>query len=136
MNLDRLPWLRRWIEKLIGIWYEGVEPPRRLNSMVADFEALHPSASAAEWRAFAIRLIRTSYQTGFARGFEYEARQLALPDPDAIADREQPGWRDNSPPVSLLGEGPHYPPSPIVPVGSEEERIMNQLAERKRTMGR
>ena len=135
MNIARLPWLRRWVEKLFGLWYEGVVPPKRLDVMVDDFESFHPDATPAAWRAFALRLIKTSYQTGFARGFEYDGRLADLPDPDAVADREHPGWRDNSPPVNLLAEGPHYPPSPIIPVGTEEERIMNQLAIRKKTVG-
>jgi hypothetical protein len=58
------------LEKLIGHFYEGPEPPPRLTEAVLAFRAARPDASADEWQAMAVRLSEDAWRAAYARGLE------------------------------------------------------------------
>jgi hypothetical protein len=58
------------LEKALGRFYEGPEPPPRLTEELKLFRVMHPLATPAEWEAVAARLIVNAYRDGYVRGFE------------------------------------------------------------------
>lgn len=98
--------VRDAIERWLGTYYEGPEPPERMTVQVTVFANVFPHATRAEWVAFAQRAIYEAYCSGYVRGAEYVERapETWLPevDPTEIADATMPGWRDE--PVVLHAE--------------------------------
>lgn len=89
-------WVTKWVETWFGIWHEGPEPPRRLSEVVLRWMDLHPQATRKEWASFAMFHAHQAYRSGWARGYEWSARQdssLSKVDPEALADRLDPSWR-------------------------------------------
>lgn len=88
--------------------------PERYADLVADFANRAPTATRAEWVAFAQEHARHVYQAGFQRGYEHserlEVKPWDLTDPDAIADAYDPDWRNGSG-IDLTGD-PGYVPEP------------------------
>lgn len=85
-------------EKVIDRFYEGPEPPERLEAEVIAFANAFPNATRAQWVEFASQQSGESYRSGFMRGFENAEREPVDPsvDPDAIADLLDPTWRDRA----------------------------------------
>jgi hypothetical protein len=95
--------LRRALERFLGLWREGPVTPSRFFEQVEDFRAFYPDATVDDWAGFAANLADNAYAAGYARGFEADLRQgfsHRHPSPSLIADTEEPGWRD-SPPVEF-----------------------------------
>lgn len=90
--------LKGSVEKFFGRFYEGPEPPKRLDDLVRGFERANPKAGWAEWREFAQQLAGYAYREGWVRGNEAHARDPdeeayhRLP-PELEADAMDPGWR-------------------------------------------
>lgn len=88
-RLGRL--VRNLTERLLGRYYEGPHPPQRLAEQVAEWAAMHPTATRAEWAAFAVRFAHGAYKDGFVRGFEWAERdldRLDLGEPERLAELE------------------------------------------------
>lgn len=101
-------WVRDWIEKRLTRFYEGPQPPERLDTMVDYFASTNPRATRDEWAEFAKAHARETYRSGYVRGIEYVERdpdeQRVLKDalddrvPGQLADALDSDWRW-SPPV-------------------------------------
>lgn len=89
-------WLRSKAEKWIGTFYEGPEPPDRIDQLVAAFVEMYPNATRGEWIKFAIEHGREAYRSGYQRGAEYTERtddwHPQVP-PEVVADAIDPDWR-------------------------------------------
>jgi hypothetical protein len=108
--------LRKWIEWLFGVWYEGPQPPPRLAKIIQLFRASHPNASADEWEAMAISFANECYRSGYTRGYEASERCFEAPSiaPDVYADRVMDGWRDtHMDDVNVITPEPPAPPTRI-----------------------
>lgn len=110
-----LGWLKRFVEKSFGTWYEGPEPPKRIEDMAIGFANAYPHATREEWAIFAKELARAFYKEGYQRGFEYverlpiQAHYGKLP-PELMTDQVDPDWRWR--PVQLVVDKvePYEPP--------------------------
>jgi hypothetical protein len=74
-------WWRNLLERHLGRFYEGPEPPRRLAEMVLQFAELYPRATKQQWIEFAARHAIECYRTGYVRGYEWCERDLVRRDP-------------------------------------------------------
>lgn len=121
-------WLRRWVEKWLGRFYEGPLPPDRLIVMVEEYAKHHPTASVQEWARFAAAHACEAYRNGYINGVEYVERDpdqwYPKVDPALIADAEHPGWREAEP--YRFNELSALPP-PLEPE-TEEQKLMRQFA--------
>lgn len=119
-------WLRRQLERLLGVWHEGPEPPRRLGEDVRLFRHMHPNATAREWERFAIRHAGNAYRDAFVRGFEWNERCWPEPhiDADAVAivHGHDVSLGDNDPDLRHLLES-----EPLV-LDPMAERLIDELA--------
>lgn len=92
---------RRLIDKFLGRFYEGPEPPTRLSYDVRSFANANPHATRASWEEFADSHARRAYREGYIRGVEYVERDTEQwwpdVDPEIIADEYDPLWRDSDP---------------------------------------
>jgi hypothetical protein len=128
-------WWRKIRDALQARYYEGPQPPRRLNEIVLVFANEHPTATRLEWITFAIEHARESYRTGWIRGMEYTERSpeeqeaIRNADPDAVADGLDPDWRWQ--PAVNLQYDPHA--VPVAGPGERErvERMLNLVKEKK-----
>ncbi len=96
----------RWLERLIGIWKEGPEPPRRLAEEVRLYRHHYPNATAADWELFAKQFAARVYRMAFIRGFEWNERcwpDLVI-DPEAVSAHfgADSSLGDNNPMVRRL----------------------------------
>lgn len=119
-RLGRL--FRNLVERLLGRYYEGPEPPRSIGDEVRMFCHFYPTASRRQWEAFALRLAGNAYRSGFTRGLEWQERGWEGPaiDPERLAEVEAHDW-------SLADAGPEY--AALLGPGGEQ-----QLEELERTM--
>lgn len=88
------------LEKLIGIFYEGPNPPDRIRDGVVLFKLNNPNATKQDWINFCIHYSQGCYKTGWLRGYEWIERQLDVkPEnhPDRIADALSNNWRLSEP---------------------------------------
>jgi hypothetical protein len=88
--------VRNAIEYLFGKYYEGPEPPERLDRMVMVFANTNRYATRAEWQAFAAAHAREAYRAGYVRGEEWSERAPdRLPDvpPETLANQIDPDWK-------------------------------------------
>lgn len=88
--------LKRAVEKLLGQWDEGPEPPERFREAVMMFANDNPHATRREWMEFATYFAGETYRTGFVRGWEMDVRTAEQPwkgePPEAMANALDPGW--------------------------------------------
>lgn len=94
--------LGRTLERLLGTWQEGPEPPGRLDEVVLLFANARPDATRREWAHFAAGHAAEAYRQGYVRGFERGERDPAaqpwrVTPPEQVADQAFPGWRDSEP---------------------------------------
>ena len=82
-RLTRL--IRKLLERLLGVWHEGPEPPVRLREQVRLFRHMYPNATPAEWEKYAVRLAESSWRDAFIRGFEWNERCWPEPNVDSAA---------------------------------------------------
>ncbi len=128
-------WFRDVREKLFGRFYDGPQPPERLDKIVVVFSHLHQNATKRDWVEFAIAHARESYRSGWVRGFEHVERDpderaiIEHADPDVMADALDPDWRW-SPEVELSGERLDVPVPEMAP--SEREAMEQMIKEAKR----
>ena len=105
------------LERLLGRFYEGPEPPARLGEMVVAFANDHPRATRGEWVWFCRQHAAECYRSGYTRGVERAERDFwnAMPSvlPEEVADELDPDWRWQ-PDIRLLGE-----PGQVVEDGNE-----------------
>lgn len=85
---------RNLVERLLGRYYEGPPPPRRLEEQVRLFAVYYPRATRAEWTEFATRIAATAYRDGFVRGYEWQERGWEGPriDPEVLAEERSHDW--------------------------------------------
>lgn len=81
-------WLRDLIDWLCRRYYEGPEPPPRLEQEVRLFAATHRDATTDDWKDFATRLAQNAYRDGFTRGDQWAHRLWPGPetDPEFLAE--------------------------------------------------
>jgi len=112
------------VERLLGIWYEGPEPPARLGEMVVAFANDNPRATRADWVRFCQFHSGECYRSGYVRGVERSERDFlnAMPStrPEDIADELDPDWRW-SPDITLMGD-PTVVVEDMNPTGGDDER--------------
>jgi len=71
-----------WIlERLLGTYYEGPEPPARAGGLVLEFCRVYPKATRQQWIDFAAQHARLMYREGYVRGYEWTERDLVRRDP-------------------------------------------------------
>lgn len=105
---------KKLVERTLGTWYEGPEPPDRLRQMVLAYAEAHPRATRREWIGFAQDLARVCYRSGYERGYLWADRDLERRDPEfepeRLAELEGNGWEwmpaDQEPAPSGLEEVP------------------------------
>ena len=69
-------WLRRFLQWLFGLFYEGAVPPVRLSKGVEAFAFTHPVATREEWMEFARVAADEAYKAGYERGYEQRVENL------------------------------------------------------------
>lgn len=89
-------WLRKRLEKFLGRWEEGQQPPARLRDEVTSFANFNPKATRAEWLEFAASFAEACYLTGYIRGVEWAERdpEISPRAPEQLADEIDPEWRN------------------------------------------
>jgi hypothetical protein len=110
-------WLHRLLERWMGRYYEGPNPPDRLGEMVIVFANEYPTITRQEWADYASAHARNCYRAGFMRGMEYIERDpdwYGTVHPEFAADQLDPNWRfapevqldfpDEVPPTEALDE--------------------------------
>jgi hypothetical protein len=87
--------IRNFLEKLLGRFYEGPKMPLRLSDLVVAFANMYPRATRAEWVRFAQSHASVCYQAGYVRGIESSERDYQEPEtpPEVLADAIDPMWR-------------------------------------------
>jgi len=85
---------RNLLERFLGRYHEGPEPPRRLAEEVRIFRHLFPLADARQWEELAVELAGRSYRDGFTRGFEWCERSWEGPavEPERLAEAQAHDW--------------------------------------------
>jgi len=93
-------WIVRLFERLTNRWYEGPNPPKRIEDFAQVFANEHPFATVQDWKRFSEGLAAEFYRSGFTRGWEWNERgsePWPAVDPDVIADHLFPDWRWSQP---------------------------------------
>lgn len=87
-------WLRNLLERWLGTFYEGPQPPRHLAEEVRVWRAMNPRSTPADWERFAAHFARACYERGFTRGYEWQERGWPGPefDPEHLAEIEAQDW--------------------------------------------
>lgn len=106
-------WGKKQLEKMLGRWEEGPEPPQRVADMVIAFAGANPRATRKEWADFAAAHAGEAWRTGYFRGLEY-------------AEREPERWRpDIDPEVAAEGFDPTWKENPFV-LGDPDEVVLEE----------
>lgn len=126
-------WIRGKLEKWAGNFYEGPQPPDRLDAIVLAFVDTYPNATRRQWIDFAREHAREAYRAGYMRGFEYTERDPEgwRPDlpPELLADMIDPSWR-----WTPMDSGiEQVEDAPVEDVPDEVRRIIEEM---KRTVQR
>ena len=94
--------IRNLLEKALGCYREGPNPPSRIAAHVDVFLRVNHNPTIEEWRRFAIDLASSFYRLGYVRGYEWHLREGSGDmSPDEWIDLIDPSgsWRSVS--VSL-----------------------------------
>jgi len=86
--------IRDLLDRILGRFHEGPEPPPRLAEEVRLFRVLASSRpTEEEWEAFAVRLTERAYRDGFVRGVHWLERSWPGPeiDPDRLLEEQAHG---------------------------------------------
>lgn len=118
------------LEKAIGRYYEGPEPPGYIDRMVEQFAQDAPRATRGQWVAFALGLAQEAYRAGYTRGYEYVERtddwHPTLP-PEVVADMMDPTWKDDERGINLAEAGAIVPDEPPTEDEAMDEEIEDTL---------
>lgn len=117
---------RNLLERILGIFREGPQAPRRLSEEVQVFRALHPQATTDDWARFATALAENTYRQAYIRGYEYAERFWPGPadDPDALLalQSEQVSLADQHPRLKMLIELGYDPADPFGGMSADDRR--------------
>ena len=87
---------RNLLERLLGRYYEGPEPPQRIGQNVSAFATLNPRATVGDWMDFTTRYASECYRSGHVRGLEWAERDLdrrdPVTDPELLEDHRRNDW--------------------------------------------
>ncbi len=118
--------IRDSIDRLQRRYYEGPEPPPRLEQEARLFAATHRDATADEWKEFAIRFATNAYRDGFTRGQEWAHRLWPGPvdDPEMLAEIAAHDWTLPEDRIARLEQQP----SPVEGISAADAaRLQHQL---------
>jgi hypothetical protein len=118
--------IRDSIDKLQRRYYEGPEPPPRLEQEVRIFAATHRDATVEDWKAFATKLAENAYRDGFTRGDQWAHRLWPGPEhePEMLAEAAAHNASLPEERIRRLEQQP----SPIEGIGAREAaRLQHQL---------
>lgn len=119
-------WVRDRVEKWLGSFYEGPDPPKRLGEQVVAFANLRPLATRGDWIDFATNLAEECYRAGYLRGVEYTERDPEEPGgitPEEIADQIDPDWRWR-PMIEV-----EFPREEVIPERREDHEVIQAQLE-------
>lgn len=87
-------WLRNAWQKRKNVFYEGPEPPKRLEAISDAFAAAHPHATRGQWLEFCKAHADEAYRSGYQRGIEWYHRDelQSHNDPEEWAEIEGHDW--------------------------------------------
>lgn len=98
--------VRNIAEKVLGVFYEGPQPPIRIKAAVEIFAQTCPNAIPDAWAAFAVTHAEECYRTGYVRGLEDAERDSDTQpehDPEIIARELDQDWggdcQEGPPPI-------------------------------------
>lgn len=127
-------WFRNQVERFLGVFYEGPEPPRRLAELAVYFAQTNPHATRGDWMGFAIDSINEAYKLGYIRGVEYVERDPEMfrrePTPEQFADALDPDWREREP--LILNRQEEVPERPFEPTEEDLARLFGKEPKRGR----
>lgn len=118
--------LRDTLDRLQRRYYEGPEPPPRLEQEVRIFAATHRDATVDDWKEFATRFAQNAYRDGFTRGHEWAHRLWPGPehDPEMLAEAAAHNRTLPEERIALLEQQP----SPIEGISAADAaRLQHQL---------
>lgn len=130
--------LRNLLERFLGRYYEGPQPPRRLVEEVQLFRIYHPGAGPEEWAQFALAFAANAYRDGFVRGYDWQERGWEGPvaDPEQLLELESHDWSvaEQNPTVAEALEAGIDPRDPFYGVDeAERARFLDDLGRRMGT---
>lgn len=87
--------LQRVGDRLAKKYYEGPDPPNRIDDRVKLFMLFNPQADKEQWEQFARTLAKNCYREGFVRGYQWVERCWGGPevDPEQLAEKQAYDWR-------------------------------------------
>jgi len=116
----------RLVEKWLGRYYEGPEPPRRLGEELRLWAALNPDVDRAAVVGYAACLVDAAYRDGFVRGYDWQERGWTGPgvDPEALAEAAAQDWSlaDANPRVRRILDAGYDPDDPLANVSAPDKR--------------
>jgi hypothetical protein len=120
-------WLRKLLERVLGQYREGPEPPSRLAEEVRLFVALYQGASQEDWIRFATSLANNAYRDGYVRGFEYSERSWPGPidDPETLLEVEASdvSLLDHHPRLRMILELGYDPMDPLAGMSASDRAV-------------
>lgn len=124
--------VRNLVERFLGRYYEGPNPPRHISEEVRLFRILHPTATPEQWETFANLMAEKCYRSGFVRGYEWVERDWPGPaqDPEVLAEAMSHDWSlaESEPRFDRLLEGVSNPFDPLGEATAEERtQLLMQL---------
>lgn len=127
---------RRLIEKWLGRYYEGPDPPRRIEEELRIWMYLNPDADRETVIGYCGFLLDSSYREGFTRGYEWQERGWGGPevDPEVLAELEAQDWSlaDSNPRVRRILESGYDEADPLGNVSAPDKRaFFEMLSERQ-----
>jgi len=112
--------IKHALEKHLGTFAKGPEPPRRFRELVEAFAVASPHATVADWVEFAARHAASAYQQGYVRGYQH-------------VERLGPDWADPDEAAAFIEQAnaePKYNPAIVVPVeGVSQEYAARHVLE-------
>jgi hypothetical protein len=119
-------WLMRLVEKWMGRYYEGPEPPRRLGEELRLWMALNPDSPREVVQGYATCLLEAAYRDGFVRGYDWQERGWSGPsiDPEVLAEAQAQDWSlaEANPRVRRILDAGYDPDDPLANVAAPDKR--------------
>lgn len=119
-------WLRNLIEKFLGRYYEGPDPPRRLTEELRVWLYINPDADRSTVEGYVALLLESAYREGFTRGYEWQERDWPGPavDPELLAELEQQDYSlaDYNPRLRRILKDGYDADDPLANVASPDRR--------------
>lgn len=135
----KVPLLFRFLikayERLLGIFFEGPNLPRRFIDEISLFCSRFPKATREQWINFTIYCSRTSYQQGYLRGLEAVERDREhFPEKVStvfIAADSDPNWGTKEENSAEVGDIP----GPDM-ISEEMQKMQSEHISKLRVRGR